>query len=81
MSNFRVGQKVVCVDADGSIDHTHSGLQSGNVYTVTAMGARPGHIRVAEATGAYYASRFRPAVTRKSASPSSKPCCETSQRG
>lgn len=67
MSNFRVGQKVVCVDADQS-----QGLIAGNIYTVKSKGTccnRPGVFLVEFHSGRadipFYAYRFRPLVEKK----------------
>jgi hypothetical protein len=69
MSNFRVGQKVACVDAS-SHNTSNSTLREGAVYTVTGFdpkgrlyldGAR--HLR--NALTGFNAYRFRPVVERK----------------
>ena len=68
MSNFRVGEKVVCVDADENWFLTQDAI-----YTI--VGILPGNFRqcdglhlaeIAHPSGlAFYASRFRPIVERK----------------
>lgn len=78
---FRVGQKVVCVDATNPPADTMSvqdlpdvNLVKGNIYTVTAVGLRHPYdltglpcITVAEEPDLhfYWAHRFRPLVERK----------------
>lgn len=75
MCNFRVGQKVVCVDASGSPN-----LKGGSVYTVSALDLSPGislfdgavaqvGVLLIEAkptfAKSFDARRFRPVVERK----------------
>lgn len=71
---FRVGQKVVCVDDGPSILGRLTGLVTGAVYTVTAVGLthpidaqRLPCIEIAErdSPNAFWAHRFRPIVERK----------------
>lgn len=62
---FRIGQKVVCVDAS---DFAESYLVEGKIYTVISLTGRflPGLILVdAEDPGGWAAWRFRPVVERK----------------
>lgn len=64
MSNFRVGQKVVCVQ-DGYLSAINEGP---TVYTISAVIMDLGvwHIVLAEVpTAGECARRFRPVVTRK----------------
>lgn len=82
MSNFRVGQKVVCVSDDALESDGVKRLQKGRVYTVRKVQSdysSPGWLRLGdgpvlwvkeiETRGngdhPYCASRFRPAVERK----------------
>jgi hypothetical protein len=70
--NFRVGQRVVCVDASHCYMRRKPDLVEGHVYVVLRTfdtlggagvlvdGAKSWH-----PTGGYRASRFRPAVERK----------------
>ncbi len=66
---FRVGQKVVCVDASEFEQY----LDQDAIYTVTSIrmpfisvNCRPGPIETTtEAARGYYARRFRPIVERK----------------
>lgn len=64
---FRVGQEVVCVDEDEATKHY--GIYKDRVYTIASIFEKAGAIFVylAEVTsdGGWYASRFRPVVTRK----------------
>jgi hypothetical protein len=75
---FRVGQKVVCVDAgplvnDAGFVSEAKSLQEGTVYTVTDLFERNGvkALKLAEASPeqsgriAFNARRFRPVVERK----------------
>lgn len=62
---FRVGMKVVCVDASGLLHH----LKEGAVYTISAINAKWGCVLIGlvEAPGDspdvnYYPRRFRPVV-------------------
>lgn len=74
---FKVGQKVVCVDASPTTSGLRCALTEGFVYTVSGIEdfelQGVGGIYVAEATGiddafhhpAFRITRFRPAVERK----------------
>lgn len=79
--NFRVGQKVVCIDADPSLDgYVHTQLCLNSIYTVRGIDTEPDalgniglwFVEIADAptrggkfTTSFRASRFRPAVERK----------------
>jgi hypothetical protein len=77
VSNFRVGQKVVCVNDSMSAYGVTSPLKKGSVYTVSDVmfgtswrGPDTGLILVgvpcvAQFVRGYSASRFRPVVERK----------------
>ena len=73
---FRINQKVVCVDAGQSAYGLPVRLKRGAIYTVTGIVDRGGNncgLYLAETTGihdlrhhpAFRATRFRPAVERK----------------
>jgi hypothetical protein len=72
--NFRVGQKVVCVDDCNGRPGTDlglgydNGLRNGSVYTVTKLWTNGGDAYCALAEiekDGWHAGRFRPAVERK----------------
>jgi hypothetical protein len=71
--NFRVGQKVVCVDSATRFIPGSTGLVEGAIYTVieTGVGLFCGElwITVAEVAArsdeGFFANRFRPVVERK----------------
>lgn len=68
--NFRVGMKVVCVNADGVAEIL---FVKGSVYTVSYIGVTQmgnyvinlEEVPVTSPEGSWYASRFRPIVERK----------------
>ncbi len=70
---FRVGQKVVCIDAVADAGKDWSGWApvQGQIYTVTGFGKNPFNhelrICIAEISHpwGYKPNRFRPAVSRK----------------
>lgn len=57
---FRVGQKVVCVDASGQ----EVFIEKGAIYTIISISPCGVYIRVADG-GGHYKHRFRPIVERK----------------
>jgi hypothetical protein len=66
---FRVGQKVVCVDASGSARHV---MKEGDIFTVVGHGMHPNCVEldckpINDRPGAcgWMKSRFRPVVERK----------------
>lgn len=68
---FRVGQKVVCIDAKRTNSRNYPELVEGNVYTVAWVGVyyqalcvRLCEVRRAANNKPFYAKRFRPAVDR-----------------
>lgn len=75
--DFRVGQKVVCVDGSPTPNRRGVPLIKGNTYTVVGTNNEPDTrgqaIAVAEVdashssylTGFFYSSRFRPVVEKK----------------
>lgn len=72
MSSFRVGQKVVCVDAsDGALmskrGEATGHLSDGNVYTVKSIRHEPDitFLRLEGVESGWDSTRFRPAVDRK----------------
>lgn len=77
MSNFRVGQKVVCVDAKPSFSRVPAPFKEGDVLTVSAITTGwSGHGLdtglcfeevpcVGQCYNGYSARRFRPVVERK----------------
>lgn len=67
--NFRVGQRVVCVDASPR-RFPSSPLVIGEIYTITGIFPNFPSVTVAEARGLncrgdFWADRFRPLVERK----------------
>lgn len=71
MSNFKVGQRVVCVD-DVPRYNTPMILEKGRVYTVRAIGDGGEGLLLWELvcplTGGFYADRFRPIIEDLTAS-------------
>ena len=71
--NFRVGEPVVCVDDSPTKNGYAVQIVKGGIYTITGLDTRPGELAIFLAgikkagplSGAYYVSRFRPLVTRK----------------
>lgn len=68
MSNFRVGQKVVCIDSSG---YAKGILHRGDIYDIIEMSPHPEIIRVNAwadhfvGGNGWFKSRFRPLVSRK----------------
>ena len=68
MTNFRVGQKVVCVDATPR-DYPVCLVTEGKIYTIHSILGERRSVRLVEVTGLnpfhdFYADRFRPLVSR-----------------
>lgn len=69
---FRVGQRVVCVDDGPHRDGTPSALRGGAIYTVhkcfqhrLGIGVLLVEVDLPRRFAGFYATRFRPAVERK----------------
>lgn len=67
--NFRVGQKVVCVD-DSQRNEQPPRVKKGNIYSISEITCEGRGVWVAELPRragymGFYSDRFRPLVTRK----------------